>query len=133
VRSAAAPVKIDQAPFPDKNPNPMNPNALMKPLLIIALTAATLSCGGCKKERSEQSSSDSPSSEKAHSEQSKQKTNQAGYDAYMTGYNNPEQGDAAESMIDRFSGGDRQAALLMILGAEDSRKGLPIRFVVVAE
>jgi hypothetical protein len=63
----------------------------------------------------------------------KQKTNRAGYDAYMTGYDNPEQGDAAEAMIDRFSGGDRQAALLMILGAEDRRKGLPVRFVVVSE
>jgi hypothetical protein len=100
----------------------------MKPLLLIALAAATLSCGGSKKERSDQSRSDSQSSE-----QPKQKTNQAGYDAYMGGYNDPEQGDAARAMIDRFSGGDRQAALLMILGAEDSRKGLPIRFVVVAE
>jgi len=105
----------------------------MKPLLIIAFAAAAFSCGGCKKHRSDQSGSYSQSSEKTRSEQPKQKTNQAGYDAYMTGYNNPEQGDAAEAMIDRFSGGDRQAALLMILGAEDARKGLPIRFVVVAE
>jgi hypothetical protein len=65
--------------------------------------------------------------------QAKQKTNQAGYDAYMTGYNDPEQGDVAEAMFDRFSGGERQAALLMILGAEDRRKNLPIRFVVVSE
>lgn len=69
----------------------------------------------------------------AQTAEPKQKTNRAGYDAYMTGYQNPEQGDVAEAMIDRFSGGDRQAALLMILGAEDRRKGLPIRFVVVAE
>jgi hypothetical protein len=65
--------------------------------------------------------------------QPKQETNRAGYNAYMTGYNDPEQGEVAEAMIDQFTGGDRQAALLMILGAEDKRKGLPIRFVVVAE
>jgi DNA-directed RNA polymerase subunit RPC12/RpoP len=69
----------------------------------------------------------------AHAVQPKQKTNRAGYNAYMTGYNDPEQGEVAEAMIDQFTGGDRQAALLMILGAEDKRKGLPIRFVVVAE
>ena len=95
-------------------------------LVLGAFIAAVSSNSGKSKSRA---SSSAPIS----APQSKQKTNRAGYNAYMTGYDNPEQGDVAEAMIDRFSGGDRQAALLMILGAEDRRKGLPIRFVVVRD
>lgn len=62
--------------------------------------------------------------------QPKQKTNRAGYEAYMAGYNDPEQGEVARFMIDRYTGGDRQAALLMILGAEDRKEGLSVRFYV---
>ncbi len=69
----------------------------------------------------------------AYVEQPKQNANQGAYNAYMEGYDDPERGDVAELMIDRFSGGDRQAALLMILGAEDRRKSLPIRYVVVEQ
>lgn len=100
--------------------------AVLCALLIVGVGVAVSSNGGKTHGRSS-------GSKPEQANQPKQKTNRAGYEAYMTGYDNPEQGDVAEAMIDRFSGGDRQAALLMILGAEDRRKGLPVRFVVVAE
>lgn len=99
----------------------------MKSGIIVLVAIAAVAAVTSKNGKADTRVSESASDQTAHQ---KQKTNKAGYDAYMTGYKNPEQGDVAEAMIDRFSGGDRQAALLMILGAEDQRKGLPIRFVV---
>lgn len=59
---------------------------------------------------------------------SKQKANAGALELYMQGYRDPAQGDTAEVMIDRAYGEERDAYRLIILGAEDRRAGLPVRF-----
>ncbi len=124
--SPPTPINLPPVPAGQKVIHQKSKN-LLKSGIIVLVAIATVAAVTSKNGKADTRVSESAPRQAAHQ---KQKTNKAGYDAYMTGYNDPEQGDVAEAMIDRFSGGDRQAALLMILGAEDRRKGLTIRFFV---
>lgn len=57
----------------------------------------------------------------------KKKANSGAYNLYMQGYNDPKQGEVAEMMSRRSSGSEAQGYLLIALGGEDRRAGLPPR------
>jgi len=58
----------------------------------------------------------------------KKKANSGAYNLYMQGYNDPKQGEAAEAMSRRSHGDEAQGYLIIALGGEDRRAGLPPRF-----
>jgi hypothetical protein len=64
----------------------------------------------------------------SNSRQPKQKANSGAYSLYMQGYNDPKQGEVAELMIPRSSGDEKQGYVIIALGGQDRRNGLPPRF-----
>lgn len=69
-------------------------------------------------------------SESQHDQPSaqKRKANRIAFDLYMQGYDDPIQGEVAESMMKRVSGEKAQACAIIALGGQDRRAGLPPRF-----
>lgn len=61
----------------------------------------------------------------------KQKANRGAYDLYMTGYNDPEKAEIANYVISGASDEDKKALMLINLGANDRKNGLPVRFELV--
>ena len=60
----------------------------------------------------------------------KQKATQGAYDLYMKGYNNPEMAEIAQTV--GFSNEEeRKCVMMVILGADDRKSGLPVRFELV--
>ena len=63
--------------------------------------------------------------------QGRQKATRDAYELYMQGYRDPIQGDIAIELNKRTGGRDSDVWALVIIGADDRRRGLPIRFELV--